>query len=71
MYVVTPPLPQFTLIDWCLSRYWNTFTFTSFVYSEFWGFLRVIFHFIILSFKVLYFFMVNIHIVVLWFLIPW
>lgn len=70
MYGVTPPLPQCTLIDWCLIRYWDTFTFASFPYCEFWGFLCVIFLIIILSFKISCFMMVNIHIVVFWFLIP-
>lgn len=55
MYGVTPPLPQCTVIDWCLISFWDTFTFTSFVYCEFWGFLRVIFLIIILRFKILIF----------------
>jgi hypothetical protein len=56
MYGVTPPIPQCTLIDGCLIRYWDTFTSTSSVCCEFWGFLHVIFLIVILSFKILMFY---------------
>jgi hypothetical protein len=56
IYGVMPPLPQCSFIEWCLITYWETFTFTSLVFCEVWGFLLAIFVIIILRFNIFVFY---------------